>query len=344
MSIDVHVTSVLSGSNSLAMSDRLHIGLFTVAFLASAASLTALGAITAGTGYTTLPVLAPSGGTGSGGRARATSLKVVTATVATPGTNVAINDTFVPTAGVVSTLANGGVAGVDALLTASHIKAVSAAVNAGGTGGTPGAVTVTGTTGTGTKFQATGTINGGGILVGPLVVTVAGDYTVGPTSVTGEPVTGGGLTGATVNLGMGALTLAITTAGGYSTAPAATNTPANGTGTGSGVTVTLALGVGTAAITNSGNYSVAPSFTVTPTDGNGSGASIATGTLGGNGSAIVVGMLGSFPASYILQPIASVAAFQSTVYKSNLEWSIALTPIATGSTLAAGSCDVLLLG
>ncbi len=99
-------------------------------------------------------------------------------------------------------------------------KVITATVVAGGTGGTPGAVTITGTTGTGTKFQATGTINGSGILTGALVVTVAGDYSVPVTSIAAEPVTGGSLTGCTVSLSLGLLSFAITGNGtGYTSYP-----------------------------------------------------------------------------------------------------------------------------
>jgi hypothetical protein len=78
---------------------------------------------------------------------------------------------------------------------------LTATVNAAGSGGTNGPVTITGTTGTGTKFQARGVI-AGGALTGPLTITNAGSYTVDPTSLTAEPVTGGPLTGATVALTM----------------------------------------------------------------------------------------------------------------------------------------------
>ena len=128
----------------------------------------------------------------------------------------------------------GGTYSTAAALTVTHTKAISASVVAGGTGGTPGAVTLTGTTGTGTKVQATGTIGADGILAGALVVTVAGDYTVNPTVPTVEPVTGGGLTGATVSLGLGVLTFTIS-GGSYTvTSPTLTQSgatvPAGGTG------------------------------------------------------------------------------------------------------------------
>jgi hypothetical protein len=78
---------------------------------------------------------------------------------------------------------------------------VGATVNAGGSGGTNGPVTITGTTGTGTKFTARGVISGGA-LASITSITNAGSYSVDPTSLSAEPVTGGGLSGATVSLTM----------------------------------------------------------------------------------------------------------------------------------------------
>jgi hypothetical protein len=78
---------------------------------------------------------------------------------------------------------------------------LSAAVVAGGSGGTNGAVTITGTTGVGTKFTAKGVISGGA-LSGPLTIVNAGSYSTDPTSLSAEPVTGGGLSSATVSLTM----------------------------------------------------------------------------------------------------------------------------------------------
>lgn len=123
------------------------------------------------------------------------------------------------------------VAGIRAQYRITNTQVIAAAVVSGGTGGTPGAVTVTGTTGTGTKFQATGTISGLGVLTGALTVTVPGNYTVNPTSLTAEPVTGGGLSGATVSLGVGALTVAVVVPDVSASTPA-TITPTGGSGTG----------------------------------------------------------------------------------------------------------------
>lgn len=157
-----------------------------------------------------------------------------------------------------------------AVLTVTHTKVITAAVVAGGTGGTPGAVTITGTTGTGTKFQATGTITAGGILSGALTVTVAGDYTVNPTSIAAEPVTGGSLTGTTVILTMGVLTVSVTTAGVYREVPA-TATQGSTSGSGSAATFTLTtaaasgsavtIGAGTALIGKVGIDQTTPGTT-----------------------------------------------------------------------------------
>lgn len=69
-----------------------------------------------------------------------------------------------------------------------------------GSGGTPGAVTLTGSDGTGTKFVLTGTIAGDGTLSAITGVTNYGNYSADPSSLTAAPVTGGGLSGATVNI------------------------------------------------------------------------------------------------------------------------------------------------
>ena len=120
----------------------------------------------------------------------------------------------------------GGVTNPTGVLTT---KVVTATIVAGGTGGTPGAVTITGTTGTGTRFQATGTINGGGVLTGQLVVTVAGNYSVPVTNIAIEPVTGGALSGCTVSVSLGLLAFTLTgTGGGYTAYPVYTITDATG--------------------------------------------------------------------------------------------------------------------
>lgn len=77
----------------------------------------------------------------------------------------------------------------------------NAAVVAGGSGGTNGTQTVTGTTGTGTKFQASVTVAGGAVTAVNSIAT-AGNYSALPSNLNSEPVTGAGLTGATLSLAM----------------------------------------------------------------------------------------------------------------------------------------------
>lgn len=132
-------------------------------------------------------------------------------------------------------LTTTGNTGTEPTFTVTHTKVMTAVVNDVGAGGTPGLTTFTGTSGTGTKFQCTGTIEAGGTLTGAtLTVTVAGDYTVNPTDLAAEPITGGSLTGATVTIKTGVLTATLTTAGALSATAAnprpTTVSPSGGTG------------------------------------------------------------------------------------------------------------------
>lgn len=87
-------------------------------------------------------------------------------------------------------------------------KVISAIVGSGGTGGTTGNQIVTGTTGTGTKFQASVAVAGGTITT-VNSITTPGVYTVNPINGFSEPVTGGGLTGATLGINMGINVLSV---------------------------------------------------------------------------------------------------------------------------------------
>jgi hypothetical protein len=78
------------------------------------------------------------------------------------------------------------------------VKAVIG-ITSGGTGGTDGAQLVTGTTGTGTKFQASVTVSDGAIININSVIS-PGAYSVAPEDLNNEPVTGGGVTGASFSL------------------------------------------------------------------------------------------------------------------------------------------------
>jgi hypothetical protein len=132
----------------------------------------------------------------------------------------------------------GGTFTTATVLTVATTGVTSATVAAGGTGGTNGTQTVTGTTGTGTKFTALVTVAGNAITA-VLSITLAGAYTVNPTTLTAEPVTGASLTGATLNLNMGIVSATITTPGVYTVAP--TNPVAQGSSSGAGTGATFTL-------------------------------------------------------------------------------------------------------
>jgi hypothetical protein len=167
------------------------------------------------------------------------------ATGATITSNYAVGDTLTVSGGTGVTAAG--------VFTIVALQANNLAVNAGGTGGTPGACTITGTTGvtrttyqtsalpssskTNGWFQATGTVSGGA-LTGPLTITQSGDYITPPTNTAAEPVTGCGLTGATVSLKMAPLAMQQTAAGHYTALP---SNPVSTTTSGSGVGATLTL-------------------------------------------------------------------------------------------------------
>lgn len=225
----------------------------------------------AGSAYSSVASVAFSGGGTNATQATGFAvMKVATvASVATPGTAYSINDVLTVV---------GGTKAAAATLTVSHLQVVSATVAAGGSGGTNGTQTVTGTTGTGTKFQASVTIAGGAITA-VLSITVAGDYTVGPTLLTAEPVTGVSLSGATLNIVMGVLTATVTVAGTYTALPPATAAVTGGTGT--GATFTFTFSVASVTVTDVGkNYITAPTITL-------SGNATATSALNGTPIAAV---------------------------------------------------------
>ncbi len=351
MGYDLHTVEVSSSSTARPRLDRLlMLVLNDYAFPASAAACTALGAITAGTGFTTLPALAPSGGTLTAGvspadpaQAVATSLKVVSATINAPGTGVAINDTFNLTDGtlaVAGAYGNGTVtAGVNAVLTVSSAQLVNLAVNATGSSYAAGdTVTLAGGTSSVAAVITVDTVTAGAIAT--FHVSTPGTYTVETTTFTQSSTSGSG-TGATFKTAVwGAKGLTASTAGGY-TVPPTGNVWTNGTGSGTGLTFTPVIGLGTALLTHSGNYSSAPSFTVT--GGGGTGASIATATLGGSGAAIPRTVSIDLPTPYNAGVMSNCQAIQNvtTLLKTNVGFTFSLTG---ATTLAAGTVDVVVIG
>jgi hypothetical protein len=144
-------------------------------------------------------------------------------TVLTPGRGVTPGDTFRVVGGTFTMVATGSF---------PNTQVSSASVTAGGTGGITGSCTVKGTTGSGTRFIATGVVTNGA-LSDPLTIS-GGRYTANPTTLNAEPVTGCGLTGATLAVAMGAGSVTISTPGIYSTPPPS---PLSVTTTGNGVTL-----------------------------------------------------------------------------------------------------------
>ncbi len=127
----LHTIGLLPGSKQSAFGDRLLMGVANnVATPASANAVTLLGSITPGTGFTNISTvtLASSGGTGSGLKAVATSLKAVSATVVNGGTSGYANaDTITLTNGVVLTVASVS-SGVVATVTVSTAGAFTGQV------------------------------------------------------------------------------------------------------------------------------------------------------------------------------------------------------------------------
>jgi len=180
------------------------------------------------------------------------STALISTLLNSPGGGYAPTDTI--------TLA-GGASTTPAKVTVNTTRVVSAAVNISGGAGTPGTAIVTGTTGTGTKFQANVTINSVGFMSAVNSITIAGSYTVNPTTPSNEPVTGGGLVGATLNLSIGVLTFTISNGGAFTTNPVgATFTQASTSGSGSGATFKSAvMGVGALTVQSAGVYTTYPS-------------------------------------------------------------------------------------
>ncbi len=156
----------------------------------------------------------------------------------------------------------------------------AAAVNAGGTGGTPGLTTFTVVGGTGTPTTLSGTIGGGGVLSGSLTVVDPGDYTASP-GATAVAITGGSLSGGTVDLtftaASGNLTgqiLTKVTGGDYTTNPSLTAAPFTG-GSLSGGTAAVKMGVLTAVLATPGAVGSFPANPIdTTATGGGTGATL----------------------------------------------------------------------
>lgn len=209
-----------------------------------------------------------------------TDTLLLSTALSSPGTGYAPGNTI--------TLAGG--TGTPAVVTIATTEIVSASLVAAGTGGTPGAAVVTGTTGAGTKFQLNVTIDGTGIISSINGIANPGSYSANPTTPTAEPVTGGGLTGAQVNVALGVQTFSVSNGGNYTVnAPGGTFTQASSSGPGTGATFQSALfGPRDVTVSNAGVYTTNPSNPVSQflSSGGGLGAQFTvvwSGAGGGGG-------------------------------------------------------------
>jgi hypothetical protein len=237
----------------------------------------------------------------------------------------------------------GGTSSTPAVVDATHIKVVSATVNAGGTGdlGDGSEVIVEGTTGTGTKFQAAVTIASNAI-ASVQRISLAGDYTADMTSIAAEPVTyvsgassGSTLTGATLAVVMGLLTMSVSTAGDY-TVESDDLTQASTSGSGTGATFTTALyGVLTNSVTVAGDYSASTAtFTQGSTDGSGTGATFDTGVYGVlTMSEVASGVYSVEPSN----PVSTTSGGSGTGATFNLTWA---EDAAAGDILVTPECPI----
>lgn len=167
---------------------------------------------------------------------------------------------------------SGGTFSVAAVVTVNTTRVSSATVAAGGAGGTDGTQTVTGTTGTGTLFTASVTV-AGGTITAVLSITTGGSYTVNPTVLANEPVTGASLVGAQLALSMGVNTVTVLTAGVFSVNPTSgifTQSATSGTGTGATFEQSV-LGPNAVTISDPGVYTVVPANPVAQASSSGSG-------------------------------------------------------------------------
>ena len=192
-----------------------------------------------------------------------TSTAVKSVYAGTPGTGYAPGDTITTTGGTHSVAAQVAVA-------ATQVSALPT-INTTGSGGANGTQTVTGTTGTGTKFQASVTVAGGGITA-VLSVLVPGVYTVNPTVIANEPVTGAGLVGASLSIKMGVQAATVSVAGNYTVNPVANSlTQASTSGSGTGA---ICIGIFTplsVTVAGAGTYTAFPSNPVSQASTSGSG-------------------------------------------------------------------------
>lgn len=287
-----------------------------------------------GSGYTGIPTVSFSGGSGTGAAGSA----LMEALTATPVTAQAGAGSYAPS----NTITLAGGTGTAPVLTVSTTKVVSATIVNGGSGATDGPNrTVNGTTGVGAVFQASVTISGGAITA-INSITQAGNYTVNPTDINAEPLGGDAGAGATFALKMGVLTATVSTPGSLSAVAANPVAQGSTSGSGTGATFNLTYGVDAVTVTNGGqDYLSAP--TVAFSGGAGTGAA-ATANISGTNDPVTVSIGFTQALStdeYTVNVMPSQACATSVSNKAVDGFDYTLTPLDGGS-LSASATDVVI--
>ncbi|MES2395799.1 MAG: hypothetical protein V4549_07340 [Bacteroidota bacterium] len=272
----------------------------------------------AGTGYTSAPAVAITGGGGSGATATST-LKLLSSVVAAAGTGYAPTNTI--------TLA-GGTSTTTAIATVATTKLVSAAVNATGSGYVAGdTITLAGGTFSTPAILTVLTETLGAVTT--FSISTAGSYTVNSTTFTQSATSGVG-TGATFNTGLfGVNTLTVNTAGVYTVLPSNPISQASSSGSGTGATLTGTWGVNTVVLgANGSGYSSMP--TVTISGGAGTGAT-ATAVMEGDSIVVVDGGSG-----YTTTPTVSFTGGGGTLLAATVTINVATESITAGTVTVRG--------
>lgn len=214
----------------------------------------------------------------------------------------------------------GGTGTANAVLavTDTQLSAV-ASITAAGSGCTNGSGKIlTGTTGTGTKFQVSVTVSGNAV-ASVDSISVAGDYTVNPTSLTAEPVTGDSCTGVQLSVIMGAKAASISTSGLYSVLPSNPVAQGSSSGSGTGATWTLSWAPAPCSLV------FTPSVSYTPTDA--SGATLTFSGVSARYQRACGWVNGFFSVTY-----------PSTANGSTATVSLPVTSANVGSRVGFGTC------
>ncbi len=265
----------------------------TATAVISGGVITSLTLSNGGSGYTSAPTIALTSGGGSGGAATAVLATRAVSSIAVSAAGSGY--TAVPTVALTGGGGSGGTA--TAVLTATTVGSINL-TNAGS--GYTSAPTVALTGGGGTGATATATVVGG--TVTGLSLTNAGSgYTSAPTLSFSGGSGGSGATATAALTGTSIASIAVTAAGsGYTSAPTVALTGGGGTGA-AGTAVLAGAAVTSLTLTNAGN-----SYTNTPavgfSGGSGTGAVATAGMSSGVGGLSITaggsGYSGNFTISF----------------------------------------------